>query len=191
MGRWEYSSRGVLESTAKIMIEDLKVWGLFEYGCKISGTITILTNGQKNGSVGVTVDVNPKEESHILFDYRRNGEPVSYRHGIELFPCHYGGYRYFFICRDCGRRVTALYLYGGYYTCRHCHRLVYQSNRDHRSLNQNLHRSQNLEVRAERLRERRHPRKANRILKEAEYCDAMSWGDFLEHLQRKGPVHTR
>ena len=191
MGRWTYSSRGVLENTAKIMIEDLKAWGLFGYGCKISGTITILTNDQKSGSVGVTVDVNPREGSHIQFDYRRDGEPVSYRHGIELFSCHYGSHRYFFICRDCGRRVTALYLQEGYYTCRHCHRLVYQSSRDHRSLYQNLNRSQNLEARAERLRERGHPRKANRVLMEAEYCDAMSWGDILEHLQRKGAVHTR
>ena len=186
MGRWTYSSRGVVESSAKIMIEDLKVWGLFKYGCKISGTLTILTNGQKSGSVGVTVDANPKEESHILFDYRRDGESVSYRHGIELFPCPYGSHRYFFVCRDCGRRVVALYLQEGYYTCRHCHRLVYQSSRDHRSLYQNLNRSQHLVARAKRLRERGHPRKANRVQWLAEDFDTMSSADILEYLQRKG-----
>ena len=186
MGSWEYNSRGVVENTLRVTIEDLKVRGLLKYGYKISGTLTILTNGQESGSVGVTADVDPKGQSHVQFNYRRNGVPLNYRHNIELFPCPYGNHRYFIICRGCGRRVTALYLHAGYFSCRHCHRLVYQSSRDHRSLYQNVHRSQNLEARAKRLRERGHPRKANRVQWLAEDRDRMSWLDILRHLNKRG-----
>jgi len=56
---------------------------------------------------------------------------------IELikWPCHYGGFRYYFACpavKDgiyCGNRVTKLFLppAGKYFGCRDCHDLTYQS----------------------------------------------------------------
>src|SRR5271165_2605973 len=52
---------------------------------------------------------------------------------VELVrtPCHYGGQRTWFLCPafGCGRRVGVLYS-GSIFACRHCHQLVYQSQRE-------------------------------------------------------------
>ena len=50
---------------------------------------------------------------------------------LEWTPCHYGGWRPWFLCPllGCGRRVAILY--GGmYFGCRQCYRLAYQSQRE-------------------------------------------------------------
>jgi hypothetical protein len=55
-------------------------------------------------------------------------EPVA----LTWTPCHYGGQRPWFRCPGwgCGRRVAKLYLGGGYFRCRHCLDLVYESQRE-------------------------------------------------------------
>ena len=42
-------------------------------------------------------------------------------------PCRFGGKRPWFSCEHCGRRVLRLYVLGGVFACRHCHRLGYES----------------------------------------------------------------
>lgn len=46
-------------------------------------------------------------------------------------PCHFGGERAWFRCPalGCGRRVAILYG-GAIFACRHCHELVYPSQRE-------------------------------------------------------------
>lgn len=43
--------------------------------------------------------------------------------------CNFGNHRYWFICpsRKCNRRAAILYLAGGRFACRHCHRLAYRT----------------------------------------------------------------
>jgi hypothetical protein len=50
---------------------------------------------------------------------------------LSWSSCNYGGNRSWFICpgKRCGRRVAKLYLSGKYFLCRHCHDLVYLSQR--------------------------------------------------------------
>lgn len=45
--------------------------------------------------------------------------------------CNYGGKRPWFLCpaQGCGRRVAILY-WGGFFACRHCYELVYESQRE-------------------------------------------------------------
>ena len=38
-------------------------------------------------------------------------------------PCRFGGKRLWFQCGYCARRVLRLYVIGGVFACRHCHRL--------------------------------------------------------------------
>jgi hypothetical protein len=49
-------------------------------------------------------------------------------------PCPYGGRRLWFLCPNmpCRRRVAKLYLRGGFFRCRACHRLTYASQREAR-----------------------------------------------------------
>jgi hypothetical protein len=42
-------------------------------------------------------------------------------------PCRFSGKRPWFWCGYCGRRVLRLYVIGGVFACRHCHRLGYES----------------------------------------------------------------
>ena len=41
--------------------------------------------------------------------------------------CNYGGYRTWFLCPRCYRRVAVLYGAGKYFYCRHCYNLTYAS----------------------------------------------------------------
>jgi len=49
----------------------------------------------------------------------------SYRIPIEKQPCNYGGFRYFFHCPDCDKRMRILYCKEGKFLCRKCLDLCY------------------------------------------------------------------
>jgi hypothetical protein len=155
----------MIEETGRITIDDLKIWGfLSKTPGEIGGTITFSRNGEKTGSIGAIVEIVEKPwHSYIQFNYLLDKKPVEYFHVIELFPLHFGGHRYYFKCRYCNRRVTALYLKGGYYACRHCQRLTYEARQRHRAPFEIMGRAFRFEHRAEELRKRGHPRKANRL----------------------------
>lgn len=55
----------------------------------------------------------------ISMNYQFNGKPYAYDVGITTSSCHYGNYRYWFICPHCSKRVGVLYC-AGLYVCRHC-----------------------------------------------------------------------
>lgn len=46
---------------------------------------------------------------------------------LTWMACHYGGKRPYFRCPGCGRRMRRLYLASGYFGCRQCHDLAYES----------------------------------------------------------------
>ena len=163
MGRWEYSDRELLEKTTGISIPDLKAWGFLSHEGQCSGSIRIPRGEDEVGSMGVCVQLDPEGDSFIEFDYLRDGKRVTYFHRIEHFPLNYGNCRYYFLCKDCGKRVTALYLEDGYFACRHCHELVYQVCRDHRMQLASLNRHEELMRKSERLKRQGHPIKADRM----------------------------
>jgi hypothetical protein len=61
------------------------------------------------------------------------GSTITQRIPITWTPCTLGGRRPWFRCeaysngRYCGRRVALLYSAGGFFACRHCHGLAYDS----------------------------------------------------------------
>ena len=183
MARYRGLGRDTVEEITRLTLDDLKAWGYLHEGYK-AGLLTLLRGGQKTGSLGIRVSLNYpgtlsegtfyisgravdyhyQKGGFIEFEYRLDGEPVKYQHYLELFPCHLGGHRLYIRCRHCNRRVTALYLKGGYYACRHCQRLAYELSQRHRGPLETLERSYSFKNRAEELRKRGHPRKANRLL---------------------------
>lgn len=62
----------------------------------------------------------------LVASYDHNGK--AYRYNIELLktPCNYGGYRYWWSCPQCCKRVGVLYC-AGIYVCRHCIGANYQT----------------------------------------------------------------
>lgn len=90
----------------------------------------------KKDEVGVSADIG---EMSMRLRYSCSsllgGDPehFDYEVRLERTPCHFGGYRYWFLCPvprgnwPCGRRAGVLYLSGRYFGCRHCHNLTYSS----------------------------------------------------------------
>ena len=180
MGHYRGLGRDIVEETSRLTIDDLKIWGCLHDGfCR--KYIKLLRGEEERGSLGIKVEILKKPfHSYIQFNYLLNKKPVEYFHVIELFPCYFGGHRYYFQCRYCNRRVTALYLSGGYYACRHCHNLAYEASQKHRAPFENLNRALRLENRAEKLKKYGHPRKANRLLWRADKFSKLGLLDLLE-----------
>lgn len=156
MGRPRFrTDREVIEETARLTIDDLRTWGYLHEGFR-KGILTLKRGDKETGSLGIEVRIN-KAWGSIKFDYLLNGKPVAYEHEIGLFPCHFGGRRFYFRCRNCRRHVTALYLSGRYYSCRHCLQLVYKASREHRAPFEKYSRAVTLRDRAERLQKYGHP----------------------------------
>lgn len=82
-------------------------------------------NGVQTGSINYKMGA----ECLILqYRYRpRGGEwgNISEIIRLDWTPCNYGGYRTWFLCPKCNRRVAVLYLAGEYFLCRHCYQLNY------------------------------------------------------------------
>ena len=66
----------------------------------------------------------------INIQYTWDSEELNYEIKLATTPCNYGGFRYWFLCPKCNRRVVKLYL-NKYYYCRHCHNLTYRSCQQH------------------------------------------------------------
>lgn len=62
----------------------------------------------------------------IPLNYCFHGQQYHYEISVTTTPCHYGKFRYWFICPQCGRRVAMLYCIGQY-VCRYCVGLDYKS----------------------------------------------------------------
>lgn len=76
------------------------------------------------------------EADRVIFNYRSrsNGgewQPLEYPVYLEWTGCNLGGQRAWFLCpaQGCGRRVAILYG-GATFACRHCHKLVYECQRE-------------------------------------------------------------
>ena len=162
MGRYRGLGRDAVEDTTRLTLDDLRTWGYLHEGFK-RGLLTLKRGDEKTGSLGIEVHIKDPW-GYIKFNYKLDGKPVAYEHEIELFPCYFGGHRFYFRCRHCRQRVTALYLKGGYYACRHCQQLAYEASQEHRAPFENLGKAFRLENRAKELRKYGHPRKANRLL---------------------------
>ena len=146
-----------------------------------SGVITLKRGDEETGSLTITVNTEGPWKSYIKFDYLLgyDKKPVVYEHKIELFPCNYGGHRFYFRCRHCGRRVTALYLSGGYYACRYCHELTYEARQRHRGPFETLGRAFHFSDKAEELQKRGHPRKASRLLERSHRLFQLGGAELL------------
>ena len=61
-----------------------------------------------------------KQDSKALkLAYSYCGKDYQYKIRLDKTPCHYGNYRYWFICPHCGKRAGVLYCAGAF-VCRHC-----------------------------------------------------------------------
>ena len=141
MGRYSYGGRDTVEGARKVELSWLKIQGYFDKDISFkSGNIQWSLNGEPTSNIGIQVDTS-ETSPHIRFIYRTKGYYASdnewisrdFQFPLEKMPCRYGGFKWFVRCqltrngRFCGRRVRMLYQAGGYYGCRHCADLTYES----------------------------------------------------------------
>ena len=90
---------------------------------------------RRDGEIVASIQVVAETDRVTLsYRHRRAGEDwksEEYPVGLSWTPCTFGGQRAWFICpaAGCGRRVAILYG-GSIFACRHCHGLVYRSQRE-------------------------------------------------------------
>lgn len=84
------------------------------------------------GDIGF--DLPDKEGSELAEALLGDDSLVTYAVSLAETRCNYGGTRPWFLCPadGCSRRVRKLYLGNRYFACRHCYRLRYASQTEHR-----------------------------------------------------------
>ena len=141
MARYYYSgARDTVEGTHRLELAWMKKHGYFPRGGSIiTGSIRWSRQGEETGSIGISVNTS-SDSPEITFSYRsqylgENGEwkSMNYSFPLEKIACRFGGYKWFVRCGisrsgiHCGKRVRVLYGTGGYYACRTCANLSYDS----------------------------------------------------------------
>ena len=133
-------TRDTTDATKKISIFWLRKQGYFR-GYNSSGTMSWKWDGEPSGSVGFSISLIEDKTSYpfMRLEYRSktygSNEWVSYDYKFKLIKmsCRYGGFRWFFKCEQnknghyCGKRVAVLYMSNGYFSCRECANLSYDS----------------------------------------------------------------
>ncbi len=138
MGRWYYDNKKTVEESTELCIFRLNRWGLLKGWHSTNLTWTRRLGGSQS-SAGLVVDVTGSEPYARLYytiTRYRDGSKQDYDYSIGLVktPCHWGGVRYWFLCPQCGRRVSKLYRkpLGEMYFCRICNDLTYESRNETR-----------------------------------------------------------
>lgn len=132
MGRSYHEKKATVDDCYAITIGFLKKHGyLREREYPISGSIKWLRRGEVISVVDVSVDAADLKVQfrYVLTEYS-TGSVLHKDYSVELFriSCNLGGYRYYFVCLNCQRHLTALYLYANNdFSCRHCLNLTYSS----------------------------------------------------------------
>lgn len=128
----------IVENCSSVSTVWLKKHGFF---CGYRGGVITWRDyrGKVTRSISLTACVlDEKDEDYVQFRYTKKGVDCDYRVSLTATACHFGGYRYWFVCPLCwggraGReRAGTLYLPPGasYFGCRHCYDLSYQSRND-------------------------------------------------------------
>jgi hypothetical protein len=128
-GSWyRWNSKATTESRRGIDIRYLKDHGLLSPGS--AGNLSWTRNGTQAGFINFRV-----EKNRLVLSYRcqcrdSEWEDVEEVVNFDRTPCHFGGYRKWFLCPGCGRRVVAIYAAGKYFLCKHCYNLTYVTQRE-------------------------------------------------------------
>ena len=131
---------GTTEAARRVELPWLRQQGYFpKGGSHLSGSINWSRYGESTGSISVAVDTM-SSAPHIRMEYKLETPMGSgewklrdYKFPLERLPCRFGGFKWFVRCQlstngvFCGKRVRVLYMVNGYFGCRHCARLTYDS----------------------------------------------------------------
>lgn len=124
---WSKPSKAVLDDYRSLDVRHFNRVGAFSH--RRSGTVS-WTRGGKD--CGYAFYVANHDFLTLKYDYSLTGdEPQSLKMDIPITwtPCHLGGFRPWFVCPGCRRRVALLYESRTFH-CRRCLNLTYRSQKE-------------------------------------------------------------
>lgn len=128
-GQWyRWSTKATTDSQHRVDIRWMRRHGYLRPG--MFGSLTWYRGEEKTGSIRFQTEPG---QLILLYNYRPQGrawEQVEENITLDATPCHYGGFRLWFLCPHCTRRVAVLYGAGKLFLCRHCYNLSYSSQRE-------------------------------------------------------------
>lgn len=126
-GEWHrWNTRTTVEDCIALDVRDLARRGLLTAGSAFGWEWSL--GGKPNGNIQIQV-----QPGAVLLNYKtrpygaQEWTPRQLLVSLDRTACTYGGYRHWFRCPYCSRRVAKLHSNGGLFACRHCHRLPYAS----------------------------------------------------------------
>jgi hypothetical protein len=126
---WRWDEKATTESMRSF---DIRRWA--REGLLVSGH-TFGWQWSRDGKQVASINVDVQAGAvQLRYRARQSGEDwqdMNYAVRLLSQPCHLGGVRQWFECpaQGCGKRVAILYG-GKVFACRHCHQLVYPSQRE-------------------------------------------------------------
>jgi len=133
-GSGRHSYRGVLEHSRRLDVNRWHREGLFR-GVTAGLWVWRDKDGHEVASIGYRASPHEVTLTYTLDPRGEEARGMEYTVPIAWTPCTFGGERPWFECPSlhCQRRAGKLYLRRGYFLCRRCTGLRYQSQREDRA----------------------------------------------------------
>ncbi|MFH2061066.1 MAG: hypothetical protein ABIJ59_19540 [Pseudomonadota bacterium] len=179
-GRW--GGKTTTESQHRIDIRWLKKEGCLRPGTL--GSLWLSCGDEQTDSIRYRMESN---HMILLYRHRPQGgewEPVEQEVSFGRTPCNYGGYRTWFLCPRCRKRVAVLYGAGKHFFCRHCYGLAYGSQQEGR-LDRLMRKARKIRARLGASNDllepilfkpkNMHQKTFDRLRREADHANNLSW----------------
>jgi hypothetical protein len=118
--------------TSKEELKRLDIRQMKQYclpGAIAKGTWSWQCNGKLSGEIGVEM-FEDKLVLNFAGEADDSEESCEQTIRISKTSCNFGGYRKWFHCPRCSRRIEVLYLVNRSFYCRHCHTAPYSSQQE-------------------------------------------------------------
>lgn len=86
----------------------------------------VVSTSSLNDYPKLSISQYKQHNDEATLDYSYRGKDYRYKVAVTKTACHYGGYRYWWLCPNCSKRVGVLYC-AGVYVCRHCIGALYRT----------------------------------------------------------------
>lgn len=134
--RYRFGKKDTVEECRELDVRDWHRKGYLKSGPAFM-TITWSRGEKQRAAIGAVVSRDGARLSYACWKGggESNKKSRNYTVPITWTACNFGGERPWFICpgvvngRVCNRRVAKLYMKLGYFFCRHCQDLTYESRR--------------------------------------------------------------
>lgn len=128
-GRWAWHSKKTAVEECRAL--DIAGWSELAWGENWHGAVNWYKGERQTASISYEVNTLDRARPwvQLFYTFTRTGAQFDYRVTLQTTRPHYGGWRWWFTCPRCDRRVRKLYLPPGrtHFGCRHCYDLTYRS----------------------------------------------------------------